>query len=223
MRMLSPPHSSAATRASWFKAALEAEAHFGPMGPGFHNKNMLNIYTCRDKDMGSRGGGCGHAMITIDRDWGVTPFLTKCRKCGGVAQSQGYRGTQPGMIPTHEWHRPDSLDGLDVGSIDHVLKGGLVLREIEKPEPEAESDHRQPVWIRTGAEFAQMQMGDPGRACAGVAPDICPSCETHWVLIAAVHDSGAEISLNMTPEAALAHAAEIRKAALAVIETRGNS
>lgn len=97
-----------------------ANAHNGPGGAGFKNSGKLNAYQCRD---------CRAHVVTIDREPGVTPFLVRCRNCGGEAQSAFYR-LGPNHTPTYEWVRPESLDGLDAGSIEHIRNGGLILRPI---------------------------------------------------------------------------------------------
>ena len=88
----------------------------------------LNMYTCRE---------CHGNIVTVDRDEGVTPFMLKCRAwpgCGGPMQSHFYRGVTERETPTYEWFKPTDLTGLDEGMREHVERGGLVLRKIEKGE-----------------------------------------------------------------------------------------
>lgn len=103
--------------------------------PGF--KGRINQYVCES---------CGHVTTTIDRDNGVTPFITVCtgtspctgtgpirgRNGRGMSRSLGYgSGVDQSATPTHEWYRPEVLDGLGKqGCLAHVLNGGLLLREI---------------------------------------------------------------------------------------------
>lgn len=92
-----------------------------------------NIYTCLT---------CGFQFVTIDRDSGTTPFVTKCRApdrdCPGAAQSAFYRVPQnaPELMPSFEWYRPmTDLDKLSPNAAEHVRLGGLLLRPIgEAPE-----------------------------------------------------------------------------------------
>ncbi len=94
-------------------------------------KGKLNIYTCEM---------CKGTLVTIDRDEGVTPFLTACREPGckdakgrpSLAQSSMYRVSQH-LFPSHEWYRPNAIERarLSPGTRDHVDNGGLILREIK--------------------------------------------------------------------------------------------
>jgi hypothetical protein len=97
-----------------------AEAYNGEAGEGFKNDGRKNAYVCED---------CGSSIITVDRGPGFTPFLISCGNCKGMAQSKMYRVVD-WLEPTHEWHRPESVDGLNAASIEHVRKGGLILRPI---------------------------------------------------------------------------------------------
>lgn len=108
--------------------ALKAMAHHNGKD-GFANSGRLNAYSCHDSGFARDGKGCKATIVTIDREPGVTPFLTKCPKCGGMAQSHGYQ-VPPTLSPTHEWFRPDNFDGLSDASADHVRRGGLIMREI---------------------------------------------------------------------------------------------
>lgn len=90
-------------------------------GEGFDNTGRKNAYECED---------CQAYIVTVDRHPGVTPFLTKCGACGGMAQSKMYRVADR-LSPTHEWYRPENLEDVPRGSEDHIAKGGLVLRAID--------------------------------------------------------------------------------------------
>lgn len=87
----------------------------------FSNQYKKNLYR----------GVCGHWTVTIDRDPGVTPFMTCCPQCGETVQSAFYRIPHD-LTATHEWYRParEEYEGLSRGSKEHVLKGGLLLRPI---------------------------------------------------------------------------------------------
>lgn len=109
------------------QVAERAEAHFGPGGEGFSNKGQRNRYICQR---------CRGSIDTIDIDWGVTPFMTRCRindRCGGEMKSSFYRVGSPAHA-THEWYRPSRLHGLSPAEISHVMNGGLLLRESVKPD-----------------------------------------------------------------------------------------
>lgn len=120
------------------EAAIKAALHYDGE-KGFANNQRTNVYTCVGRmkrppayvhGQGfAREPGCGHKMVTIDREPGVTPFMTACPKCGGDAQSGFYR-VPMGLKPTHEWYRPDSLVDEKPHTVEHVLNGGLLLREI---------------------------------------------------------------------------------------------
>ena len=111
----------------------DAAEHFNGKD-GFANANRLNVYEC-DGEKSFREGvpdrpGCGHFIVTIDREPGVTPFIVRCGNCGQSAHSKGYK-VASWLSPTHEWYRPDTLDGLDTWHLEHVKKGGLLLRPID--------------------------------------------------------------------------------------------
>lgn len=130
-------------------AKTAAEFHGGR---GFANAGRLNGYRCeRNPD---------HTIITVDREPGVTPFTIECRYCRDLGipgdglyrhpamQSAMYR-VPDDLTPDHEWYRPDSLDGLKPGEVDHVMKGGLLLRQIAamrpSPAPEAKMANDNPA------------------------------------------------------------------------------
>lgn len=86
-----------------------------------------NVYTCRE---------CGHHFVTVDRDDGTTPFMTKCQvlECQGGAQSSFYRVDQS-LTPQFEWYRPDAAEityMLNSNAREHVSKNGLLLRPVKK-------------------------------------------------------------------------------------------
>lgn len=90
-------------------------------------KGRLNIYTC-DK--------CRGHIVTRDIETGVTPFGTSCRAtadCGGMMQSSVYHVQDQRMRASHVWYRPTINDLLKPEVLEHVNRGGLILRAA-KPE-----------------------------------------------------------------------------------------
>lgn len=86
--------------------------------------NRVNCYVC----------GCGHITKTKDVDAGCTPMMFTCESCGKLATSTFYKDIAPEQTPTFEWYRP-SLKQIqkmrnNPESLDHVLSGGLVRRQI---------------------------------------------------------------------------------------------
>lgn len=81
-----------------------------------------NVYVCEV---------CRSCTPTIDRDSGVTPFAIRCPGCGGSATSSFYRVPQT-IRPFLEWYRPHERERrrLDAITLDHVRRGGLLLRPI---------------------------------------------------------------------------------------------
>ncbi|ALJ08263.1 hypothetical protein [Brevundimonas sp. DS20] len=113
-------------------AAENAGKHFNGVN-GFANAGRKNLYVCIGESMGvgaTSANGCGQAMWTIDREPGVTPFLTSCRHCGGYAQSRSYQVPQD-TVADFEWYRPDAFTpDMKAATRDHILNGGLILRKI---------------------------------------------------------------------------------------------
>lgn len=83
-------------------------------------KHKLNAYECQE---------CASYIVTIDREIGITPFMVKCGNCEAMALSKMYRVSEA-LTPTHEWYRPETIDGLARWSIKHVEQGGLMLRRV---------------------------------------------------------------------------------------------
>lgn len=98
-------------------------------GEGFKNIGRKNAYECDSDSAIGKVAGCGSYIVTVDRDPGVTPFMLKCGNCGQFAHSKFYR-VQDWLEPTHEWYRPDTLEGVPKGSHHHLSKGGLILRPV---------------------------------------------------------------------------------------------
>lgn len=93
-------------------------------------KNRINCYTCPS----------GHNTVTIDINHGTTPMFLGCKTCGQQATSHMYRCDQT-LIPAYEWYAPNPAECKEY-ELDHVLSGGLLLREY------------------TGAELSQEQLKD---------------------------------------------------------------
>lgn len=95
--------------------------------------NGVDVYVCKK---------CGKIMLTRYADKGVTPFVMRCWNCGGdsvheatVSEYDGQKLSQTYVQPIQEWVRPplDTLWNEDVGTIEHVLNGGLVLeRDVHR-------------------------------------------------------------------------------------------
>jgi hypothetical protein len=85
------------------------------------SQGRKNLYHCNK---------CNRIIVTIDIDEGTTPFMLSCyatKGCRGLMYSQMYQCDQ--RLPhTHEWYKPESLDGYDPWTVEHIEKGGLVLR-----------------------------------------------------------------------------------------------
>lgn len=91
------------------------------------DRGDINVYTC---------GYCGGQIVTVDTAKGVTPMMIFCRAtphCDGTMQSAWYRCSQE-LEPTHEWYRPKSKKGLNEIEIEHLMKGGLLLRRAGEQE-----------------------------------------------------------------------------------------
>jgi len=101
----------------------------GPIGTKKNKKSHLplpepgriNAYVCPK----------GHTTVTIDCEEGTTPFMIECPKCKKLAKSQMYTVEQT-LEPSYEWYKPVGYDGLTDIDLDHVKKGGLLLRKIKK-------------------------------------------------------------------------------------------
>ena len=82
-----------------------------------------NVYTCDT---------CRGQVVTVDTDKGVTPFMIACRAtpgCKGFMISSFYH-CDPASIATFEFYRPETIEGLDPPTQEHVMKGGLLLRPV---------------------------------------------------------------------------------------------
>jgi hypothetical protein len=119
-------------------AARMAAAHVNGE-KAFPNAGRLNLYQCQHD--------AAHVIVTVDREPGVTPFTIQCPHCEAIgtpggfpykhpAMRSGFYRVSPNLTPTHEWYRPDSLEGFSAGMVDHLSRGGLVLRPITRATAE---------------------------------------------------------------------------------------
>lgn len=88
------------------------------------SENRTNNYECKS---------CQHITKTIDIDKGVTPFIIRCRKCNSEAISNFYYDSKPSDKPELQFYRPtlEETYTLSTFAVDHVLKGGLLLKPID--------------------------------------------------------------------------------------------
>lgn len=90
------------------------------------DRERINCYQCAD---------CKAVVRTIDIDTGTTPMFNKCDVCGGRSSSTFYIDKFPEVPITYEWYRPTLEQVLkqkgNHNYIDHILNGGLSLREKE--------------------------------------------------------------------------------------------
>lgn len=84
----------------------------------------IDVYIC-DK--------CPNTKYTRYKDKGVTPFIIHCNCCGGnmIHKATLKRFQFPNDSIVKKWIRPtfEQMMKMDIGTIEHVLKGGLVLEE----------------------------------------------------------------------------------------------
>ncbi len=63
---------------------------------------------------------------------------------------------------------------------------------------------RELAWVRFEGAFANAgQIPASKAAVIGVAPDKCHCCEERYVVIAAIHPAGFEVSVSLQPDVAL--------------------
>ena len=115
----SNPAESGGAGAPWGSSASPASAA----------RPRLNAYTCKE---------CGEAIVTVDRDEGVTPMMLACRAtegCQGRSFSSFYR-VDPTLTPTWEWYTPGKreLRRMSPEMRDHIERGGLALRKITEAD-----------------------------------------------------------------------------------------
>lgn len=100
-----------------------------PQNKGELKEGRVNCYRCDD---------CGTITKTIEIDKGVTPFFHFCsnENCDSFAASAFYEDILPDSEPIEEWYRPTLEETLELlkrgymGSVDHILQGGLDVRKI---------------------------------------------------------------------------------------------
>lgn len=94
--------------------------------------NRVNCYKCTHPK-------CGHITKTIDIAAGVTPTFFECEVCGCMTNSTMYKDIAPDQEPTFQWDRPTLAEVMKFRKkpnlLEHILKGGLVVRKIE-PKPQ---------------------------------------------------------------------------------------
>jgi len=86
-----------------------------------------NIYVCE---------ACRGHIVTVDTDDGTTPFLTPCcvtKGCKGMMKSSFYRVFDQSIGPSHEWFRPSPQARFSPSGMEHVKRGGLILRKLDEP------------------------------------------------------------------------------------------
>lgn len=194
--------------------AERAGRHFNGTD-GFKNAGRINAYVCDGGSLGAQH--CGHFVITIDREPGVTPFMTKCENCGQWAYSKGYR-VQEGLVPSHEWYRPDDLAQVDEGSRDHVKNGGLLLRRIAKDARPAHSPmpgHLLPIAERVGPQLRQI--ADQVFADAMEAGKHRPEAERYNDALSMMAQAAAYVGLQFWQQAFLRHTDKPPQAVLNVV------
>lgn len=101
-------------------------------------EGKINVYFCPK---------CLRPNITRDKDEGTTPMFTICFEddCDGQATSAMYMVRQT-LHPSHEWYTPDEAERAGIknlGALDHVEQGGLLLREISPLPIDSQLDDLQ--------------------------------------------------------------------------------
>ena len=91
----------------------------------------LRMYDGRGEYNGYECEKCGHVTVTLYVDKGVTPFIIRCRKCGGMARHEYTSRTPPRHSDVKRWVRPtlEQLLEMNIATIKHVLNGGLVFED----------------------------------------------------------------------------------------------
>lgn len=75
-------------------------------------------------------------------------------------------------------------------------------------------------WTRFAGAFANAgQVAPSTAAIVGIAPDKCPCCSERYVVIAAIHPGGYEVSVSLPPAVALQVAHQILDSYAKVSET----
>jgi hypothetical protein len=86
---------------------------------------MKNKYVCQI---------CGGEIVTVIVHPGTTPFALPCmatENCQGIMCSAFYQVSQD-LPAQFEWFMPASTEGYSPEMQDHIERGGLELRKIQK-------------------------------------------------------------------------------------------
>lgn len=123
--------------------------------------HSMNGYHCR---------ACDGTVLTIDVDLGVTPMTMPCvGRCAGrsTAVSLNYPPQQPPAEPALEFYRPSAEEAaeLSVAALEHVLKGGLLVRGRDAGESRpgaytVEGMRASMDWVRAQLAAAESRGGD---------------------------------------------------------------
>lgn len=95
----------------------------------------MRMYDGRGEYNGYECEKCGFVTVTLYQDKGVTPFIIRCSKCGGLARheytSKNPPPASPRYSPVKKWVRPtlEQLLKMSPATIEHVINGGLVFEE----------------------------------------------------------------------------------------------
>lgn len=82
---------------------------------------------------------CGKAIVTIEYDEGVTPFMLGCNRvspfgdCNGMCKSSFYSNPQ-NLIPTSIWYRKKDDEPMTTAQRKYHENGGLCFRELTQEE-----------------------------------------------------------------------------------------
>lgn len=99
----------------------------------------VDIYICET---------CKAATFTRYKDKGVTPYIIHCRHCGGMMkheQTISERSFPKEISIVKNWVRPtfEQMMTMDKATIEHVLRGGLVLEDDIKNQEGGENKIRK--------------------------------------------------------------------------------
>lgn len=103
-----------------------------------------NAYICRRRQ--------AHLIVTVDIHPGVTPMFLGCKNphCESEMISAGYPDNGAGPVPPHLrnkpvwlWYRPneDEFRKMPPEMRDHIMRGGLALRDGDRTYAEWEADN----------------------------------------------------------------------------------
>lgn len=86
----------------------------------YDGRGTYDLYKCKK---------CGHSIITTYAAKGVTPFIIRCKGCGGdMIHKETYKSIPETIYPI-KWVRPKIWQTVKLSHelIEHVLNGGLVM------------------------------------------------------------------------------------------------